>query len=90
MKAKVIAGSKSLYRRSGLPAILRPMGIHRKVSTLTKEHSQGVGVPVAAWDGRHPLFSDEGIVAYARSRLSAAREKRALRPEPQDARHATP
>ena len=64
---------KRLYRRSEVPQVLKERhGIDRSPRTLAKEHSLGTGVPVAAYDGRRPLSDDDGIAAYAKSRLRPA------------------
>jgi hypothetical protein len=75
--AKTLIEGERLYRRSEAAGVLKERhGIDRSPRTLAKEHSLGVGIPVAAYDGRRPLYNEAGIAAYARSRLSAPPQSR--------------
>jgi hypothetical protein len=65
-----LSGGERLYRRSEAVQVLKERhSIDRSPRTLAKEHSLGIGIPVAAYDGRRPLHDDAGIANYARSRL---------------------
>jgi hypothetical protein len=64
--------SKSVrrYRRKEASAyLLKVWGISRTPNTLAKEAVTGSG-PVIEYDGRTPLYPQDGLDDFARSRLS--------------------
>lgn len=61
---------RRLRRRDASKYLESEWGIIRSEKTLAKEHCLKVGPMVAAYDGRSPLYEEDALDAYARSKLT--------------------